>query len=139
MLNTWYYQNNPLTEPPESAIGFVYIIHNQTLNKYYIGKKLFWSTKTIQKKLKKKKIKIQSNWKSYTGSNQSLNLDIQNQHQIKKNIIHICYSKSQCSYLEAQEQFIHNAIINNNYYNDWISVKITRNHLKKLYNNNLTL
>lgn len=128
----WIYNDSPLTEIPQNAVGFVYLIHNLQNNKKYIGKKLFHSTKTIQKNNKKKKLKIESNWKSYNGSNQTLLNDIQNSSPtLNKIILYLCYSKSQCSYLEAQEQFKCNAILSPQYYNDWISVKITRKHMMK--------
>ena len=129
---SWIYNDNPITEIPLNAIGFVYLIHNTQNNKKYIGKKLFHSTKTIQKNNKKKKIKIESNWKLYNGSNQNLLNDIQiNNPTLEKYILYLCYSKSQCSYLEALEQFKYNVILSDEYYNDWISVKITRKHMMK--------
>jgi hypothetical protein len=128
----WIYNSTPLTEIPINAIGFVYLIHNLQNNKKYIGKKLFHSTKTIQKNNKKKKLKIESNWKSYNGSNKTLLNDIQNlSPALNKTILYLCYSKSQCSYLEALEQFKSNCILSDEYYNDWISVKITRKHMMK--------
>ncbi len=128
----WIYNNSPLTEIPSNAIGFVYEITNLQNNKKYIGKKLFHSSKTIQKNNKKKKIKIESNWKIYNGSNKNLLLDIESGNpSLIKNIIQICYSKSECSYIEAQLQFQYNAILSPQYYNDWISVKITRKHMNK--------
>jgi hypothetical protein len=134
----WFYNSTILTEIPLNAVGFVYLIHNTQNNKSYIGKKLFHSTKTIQKNNKKKKIKIESNWKSYNGSNQNLLNDIQNNNPILiKSILYLCYSKSQCSYLEAMEQFKCNVILSPQYYNDWISVKITRKHMMK-YQQNIT-
>jgi flagellar basal body-associated protein FliL len=133
----WYYNDTALTEIPpnvngQSPIGFVYLIYNPQSNKKYIGKKLFYSSKTIQKNNKKRKIKVQSDWQTYNGSNQSLLQDIQNHSPaLKKEILYLCYSKSQCSYLEAKEQFQRNVILNDEYYNDWISVKVTRKHLQK--------
>ena len=134
---TWIYNSEPLTTIPANAIGFVYEIYNPITNKFYIGKKLFYSSKTIQKNNKKKKIKIESNWKSYNGSNQSLLNDIQNLNpSLQKIILYLCYSKSQCSYLEAYEQFNRNVILSPQYYNDWISVKVTRKHMMKFQQNN---
>ena len=80
----WIYNNAELTEIPEKAIGFVYEITNITNGKKYIGKKLFHFSKLIQKNLKKKKVKVESNWRAYTGSNDQLNADIVENHIIKK-------------------------------------------------------
>ena len=128
----WIYNNEPFTEIPEKAIGFVYLITNTQNNKKYIGKKIFHFSKTIQKNLKKKKVKVESDWKTYNGSNDDLNNDIKTTNPIlKKEIIEICYSKSSLSYIEAYHQFTLNVLIDSTYYNNWISVRVTRRHLTK--------
>ena len=126
----WLLNNTPLLTPPEKAIGFVYEITNLQNNKKYIGKKVFHFQKSIQKNLKKKKIKVESDWKTYTGSNEDLNNDIKTHNpELKKEILEICYSKSSLSYFEARHQFITNCLIDPSYYNNWISVRVTRRHL----------
>ncbi len=128
----WLYNNEPLTAPPEKAIGFVYLITNTQNNKKYIGKKVFYFQKTTQKNLKKKKVKVESDWRTYTGSNDDLNADIKTDNpELKQEILEICYSKSSLSYIEAYHQFINNALIDSSYYNNWISVRVTRRHLTK--------
>jgi hypothetical protein len=128
----WLLNNSPLISIPENAIGFVYLITNTQNNKKYIGKKIFHFTKTIQKNLKKKKIKVESDWKTYNGSNENLLNDIKlNNPELKKEILEICYSKSSLSYIEAYQQFMTNCLIDPTYYNNWISVKVTRKHLTK--------
>jgi hypothetical protein len=128
----WIYNNEPLLEIPEKAIGFVYLITNTQNNKKYIGKKVFHFQKSIQKNLKKKKIKVESDWKTYTGSNDDLNSDIKtNNPELKQEILEICYSRSHLSYIEAYHQFINNVLIDSSYYNNWISVRVTRRHLTK--------
>ena len=128
----WLLNNSPLISIPENAIGFVYLITNTQNDKKYIGKKIFHFTKTIQKNLKKKKIKVESDWKTYNGSNENLLNDIKlNNPELKKEILEICYSKSSLSYIEAYQQFMTNCLIDPTYYNNWISVKVTRKHLTK--------
>lgn len=131
--NKWIYNNQDLLIIPDTAIGFVYLITDTINDKYYIGKKLFHSSKTIQKNKKKKRIKVESDWKSYYGSNQILqNVVKENDvYSFTREILHICYSKSECSYLEAKEQFARDVILSPNYYNDWVSCKITRRHMQK--------
>ena len=128
----WIYNNEILTEIPEKAVGFVYLITNETNGRKYIGKKIFHFSKTVQKNLKKKKVKVESDWKTYTGSNDDLNNDIKTTNPIlKKEILEICNSKSSLSYLEAYYQFTSNCILSEEYYNNWISVRVTRKHLTK--------
>lgn len=131
--NKWIYNNIPIETVPDGAVGFVYLITNTISGKMYVGKKIFFSSKTIQKNKKKKRIKVESDWKSYYGSNQTLK-DLVSLHEKKfftREILHICYSKSQCSYLEIKEQLSRDAILSPDYYNDWVSCKITRKHMQK--------
>ena len=126
----WIYNGCSFTEDDiGEAVGFVYIIYNLTNNKKYIGKKLFTKSKTYQKKGKKKRKRVSSDWITYTGSNEELNQDIKNGHQIQKEILHLCVSKGWCSYHETREILIRDCLISNEYYNHWISCKIRRTHL----------
>ena len=73
----WFYNDNVFdSEHIGSSICFVYCITNLNDGKMYIGRKNFYSfkIKTINKK--KKKIKVESDWKTYTSSSISLNEDI---------------------------------------------------------------
>lgn len=131
--NKWIYNNIPIETVPDGAVGFVYLITNTISGKMYVGKKIFFSSKTIQKNKKKKRIKVESDWKSYYGSNQTLKdlVLLQEKKFFTREILHICYSKSQCSYLEIKEQLLRDAILSPDYYNDWVSCKITRKHMQK--------
>ena len=127
----WAYKGEEFTENMiDDNVGFVYIITNETNNKQYIGKKLFTKSKTYQKNKKKKKMRVASNWITYTGSNEQLNEDIKNGHSIKKEIIHLCKSKGFCSYMESKEILMRDCLLNDKYYNYWISCKIRRSHLR---------
>ena len=127
----WLFDGIEFTEEMISDnVGFVYIIINMTNDKKYIGKKLFTKSKTYQKNKKKKKTRVSSDWITYTGSNDDLNEDIRNGHEIKKYIIHLCKSKGWCTYYETKEIFDNNAILNEQFYNHWVSCKIRRSHLK---------
>ena len=131
--NPWLYNNEIFeSEHIDTNCGFVYIITNMLDNKKYIGKKLFWSSKTKQVNKKKKKIKVESDWKEYYGSSESLLTDIDKygRHNFKREIIRVCKTKGECSYFEAKEQFLVDAVIDPCYYNTWISVRVRRSHLK---------
>jgi hypothetical protein len=132
--NPWCY-NNQIVESDkiEEFYGFVYRITNLINNKQYIGKKFFWSSKTRTIKKKKKRFKIESDWKNYYGSNKELMYDVDNCGIInfKREIIRLCKSKGECNYFEAKYQFQEEVLENDNYYNSWIMCKIHKAHVKR--------
>ena len=131
----WLYNDQEFAENViGDNIGFVYIITNLSNNKKYIGKKLFKFSRTKKVKGKKKKTKVESNWKSYFGSNEELLEDakVLGEDNFKREILHLCKSKGTANYLEMKEQILHNALESEGYYNQWISVKVHKSHLKGL-------
>ena len=143
---TWYYKGEPVEEIDEKYTGFVYIITNTVSGKAYIGKKLSKFSKTNIKTVtlkngnkKKKKIrsKIASDWKTYWSSSDELKTDIANigEHNFKRTIIHLCPSKGVTNYLEAKEQMLHAVLEDSNaWYNSWIQCKVNKSHLRPLRN-----
>ena len=130
----WYYKDQAFeSDQILNAVGFVYLIDCLANNKRYIGKKLFTKAKTKQVKGKKKKIRVESDWKNYYGSNEKIQKDLKlyGPTMFRRTILHICYSKGDCSYLEAQEQFRYDVLRDTHYYNDFIGCKIHRKHLKQ--------
>lgn len=140
---TWIYQGNPVEILPEDCVGFVYIITNLVSGRKYIGKKLAKFSKTSYKVVKfkngnkkKKKIrsKIDSDWQTYYGSNDELNKDVAalGADKFTREILYYCRSKAECSYIEAREQFTHKVLESQDYYNGQISVRVHGSHIKKL-------
>ena len=80
---------------------------------------------------KKKKFRVESNWRDYYGSNAELLEDIKSlgKGAFKREITHLCKSKAACSYLELKEQIITGALEHEAYYNQWISCKIRKSQL----------
>lgn len=139
---TWYYNDEIVTEPPDDAIGFVYLITNLTNNRKYIGKKLFQFSKTSYKTVKlkngtkkKKRIrsKIESDWQNYYGSSIELNKDVENlgKEKFKREILYYGKSKAECSYIEAKLQFAYGVLESKNYYNNNIQVRVHGSHILK--------
>lgn len=139
---TWYHQGAVVTELPEECVGFVYCITNNSSGRKYIGKKLAKFSKTTYKTVKlkngnkkKKKIrsKIDSDWKTYYGSNIELNKDVDalGQDNFTREILYYCNSKAQCSYIEAREQFTHKVLESTDYYNGHIQVRVHGSHILK--------
>jgi len=107
----------------------------------YIGKKLAKFSKTTYKtvklkngKKKRQKIrgKIESDWQDYWSSSEILKEEIatNSTKAYKREILHFCKSKSECSYLEAREQFERKVLESDDYYNGHIQVRVHKNHIK---------
>jgi hypothetical protein len=116
----------------KDVYGFVYVVTNIETGKKYIGKKVFWSKKTKQVKGKKKKYLAESDWKSYYGSNETLNEERGSGTLFHREILRLCQSKSECSYFEAKLQFQYDVLLSDEYYNGWIMARCRRAHLKKI-------
>ena len=135
----WYYNNEVLDSIPEGAIGYVYSIENLVTCRKYIGKKNFYFAATKQVKGKKKRYKKESDWKTYYSSSEELKEDVLKlgTEFFKRDILRICYNKAEFSYYEAKYQFDCDCILKpKEYYNGWISVRVRREHLKKLIEKN---
>jgi hypothetical protein len=118
-------------------VGFVYIITDLTNNKKYVGKKLFESKRTLpplKGKTRKRKVTKESDWMSYYGSSEELMLLVEanGADSFKREILHLCHSRGEMSYLEAKEQFDRGVLLSNDYYNGIIQVKIHKSHVKRL-------
>ena len=137
---TWSYQGVIVDELPETCVGFVYLITNTTNNRMYIGKKLAKFSKTTYKTIKlkngtkkKKKLKgkIDSDWKTYYGSSPELTKDViaLGAEQFTREILYYCKSKSECSYIEAREQFSRRVLESKDFYNGHIQVRVHGSHI----------
>ena len=125
----WTYQNQPVNEIPEGYIGFVYIITNLNTGQKYIGKKLAQFKRTKPplkgKKLKRRSV-VESNWREYYGSSDRLNADVHalGPENFTREILYLCKSKAELSYLEAREQFERRVLETDDYYNGIINVRV---------------
>ena len=139
---TWTYQGQPVDVLPEDCVGFVYVITNITNNKKYIGKKLAKFSKTTYKTVKlkngnkkKKRIrsKIDSDWQEYYGSSPNLQKDIDTlgKDNFTREILYYCSSKAETSYIEAREQFERKVLESDEYYNGHIQVRVHGSHILK--------
>lgn len=123
-------------EDTKEFTGFVYCITNLVNNKKYIGKKTFTFSRTLKplkgSKRKRKKI-ISSNWQDYYGSNKELLLDVEKygKENFHREILKLCKTKGEASYFEAKYQFEKDVLLSEEYYNTWISVKVTNSHLSR--------
>jgi hypothetical protein len=125
---------------PEDCVGFVYLITNIRTDRKYIGKKLAKFSKTTQrtvklkngtKKKKKIRTKVDSDWQDYYGSSPELSRDVESQGKdnFKREILYYCKSKSECSYIEAREQFSRRVLESQDWYNGHIQVRVHGSHI----------
>jgi hypothetical protein len=137
---TWHFQGTPVDTLPEDCVGFVYLITNTVSGRKYIGKKLAKFSKTTQKTVKlkngtkkKKKIrsKVDSDWRDYYGSSPELTKDVValGTDKFTREILFICKSKAECSYIEAREQFTRKVLETTDYYNGHIQVRVHGSHI----------
>src|SRR6056300_1170119 len=142
-MNNWIYQGLPFNpdEPftferyGNDWYGFVYCITNRGTAKKYIGKKFFWSAKTLpitKTRKRRKKLKVESDWRTYYGSNKHLQQDVEKMGEdfFHREILHLCKTKGECAYLETKEQFEREVLLSEKYYNGIINCRIGTNSVK---------
>jgi len=123
MTHKWKYWDR---FEPENYYGFVYKITNLKTGKFYIGKKSFYHNK--KHKLTKKQlteqtgrgrkpthetIQVESDWKTYWGSNKQLIADIKELGEDKFDctILKLCKTKKQLTYWEMHHQCLSQCIV----------------------------
>ena len=132
---TWYFHNSAAEFTEDDigdAFGFVYLITHKKTGQKYIGKKFFTKSKTKQVKGKKKRSRIKSDWENYWGSNKKLQEEVKEkgEDEYTREILHLCKTRSECSYWETWEIFTRHALMHDSYYNEWVSCRIRKDHLK---------
>jgi hypothetical protein len=140
---SWLFEGKTTEVLPEDCVGFVYLITNKLTGRKYIGKKLAKFSRTTYKTVKlkngnkkKKRIrgKIESDWQTYYGSNEQLNKDVERlgAGNFTREILYYCKSKAECSYIEAREQFSRRVLESDDWYNGHIQVRVHGSHIRKL-------
>ena len=125
----WTYNGKTVDTIPDEYEGFVYLITNTTTGQKYIGKKLA-KFKTTKPPLKGKKNKRrgykESDWKDYWGSSDRLQADVDKlgPKSFTREILYLCKSRAEMSYIEAREQFDRRVLETDEYYNGIINVRV---------------
>jgi hypothetical protein len=114
--------------------GFVYLIENLLNGRKYIGRKYLTKAGYKTVKGKRKKIRVESDWDDYYGSSSALKEDIDQygKDNFRRTILRLCKSRGECNYFETKYIFDHDAILDPNFYNTWVSCKIQASHVKAL-------
>jgi hypothetical protein len=131
---TWFYHNTAeqfKEEDIQDHLGFVYLITHISTGRKYVGKKFFTKAKTKQVKGKKKKIRVSSDWETYWSSSEELKAEVKTngEEQYTREILHLCKTRSACSYLETWEIFSRHALLSEQYINSWVTCKIHKKHV----------
>jgi Putative endonuclease segE, GIY-YIG domain len=130
---TWYFNNQPIQEIEPQYLAFVYLITNIQTDKKYIGLKTTKSMKTKTVKGKKKRFKVESDWRDYWSSSEELKKDIEllGKESFKREILYFCLNKGTANYLEAREQFDKRVLENpDEWYNGIINCRVHWSHVK---------
>jgi hypothetical protein len=136
----WYYNSTNFEyDESDPYIGFVYCITDLSNHKKYIGKKGFLSKRRLpplKGKTRKRLVTKESDWQSYFGSSDQVNLLVEElgQKNFHREILYLCKSKGEMSYLEAKEQFDRGVLLSDEYYNGIINCKIHKTHVRGLSN-----
>ena len=135
---SWLFESLVVESLPEDCVGFVYLIVNNTTGRKYIGKKLAKFKRTTyrvvklkngNKKRKKIRGSIDSDWLTYWSSSEELKADVValGEDKFTREILRYCNSKNELSYYEAKYQFEYDVLLDESkWYNGWISVKVRK-------------
>jgi len=114
---------------PDDAYGFIYCITNTLNDRKYIGKKQFFRTikrPPLKGRRNKRICHVESDWKTYTGSCNTLNIDISEHGEdvFTFKMLTICNSKWELAYEETKLQFNKEVLLLDEYYNGIINCRI---------------
>ena len=145
MIFDWKYKNKIISEINDmkkyepNVWGFVYMMtlrdkKSNEIKYQYIGKKNIYSKRKrnfgkkeiLQMKDKRSKkyeyVISESNWKSYISSNKFIKTNY-NSFNISREIILFSTNDMDLKYKEAKEIICQNALEDDNFLNDWVSIR----------------
>jgi len=122
--NPWTFNGKPFnSEDIQKYVGFVYVIIRKDDGRRYIGRKYFYSLRKTPGKTKR--IRKESDWKSYYGSSRDLLADVvaTEKNNFERVILSLHTTKGDVNYEEVKQQFLANVLEDTKYYNDNINGK----------------
>ena len=136
-MKSWVYNNKEIetADIPKDAIGFLYKITNTVTNEWYIGRKLLTSSKTKTVNGKKKKIRVENDWREYWSSNDQIKLQAkENPDQFERKILIFVPTMGAMAYSEEFLLYSTGALFDPKCLNGNIRAKIMRNWFNKIPN-----
>lgn len=143
---TWYYNGTPIDDDsqfPEGTLCFVYCITRIADGKFYIGKKMALFTKTSVKTItrkngtkakKKTKTLVPSDWKTYYGSSDELQKDVEQLgvEAFRRDILAFCSNRGTSGYIEMKYQMDARVLelSNEQCYNSIVNARVHKKHIK---------
>ena len=133
----WLYQGKPFGSADiGSNVGFVYLITDNVTGKKYIGKKLFVSTRKLPplKGKSRRRTKVtESDWQDYYSSSDMIKALVaeHGKERFKREILHLCRTKSECTYFEAKLQFENDVLFSNDWHNNMIMCRLSGSHFRQ--------
>ena len=109
--NPWLYNDEVFeSEDIKDYYGFCYLLTDLENGKQYIGRKYFYSIR--KKKGIRKKVKSESDWKSYYSSSKKVKqIVLESGHnRFKREILSLYIKKGQVNYNETKLLFQHNVL-----------------------------
>ncbi|WP_157971190.1 hypothetical protein [Pseudogemmobacter bohemicus] len=134
----WVYKGKQFrSDDIKDNVAFVYLIEEVETGRKYIGKKSFFSIRTLpplKGQKRKRKVKSESGWIEYFSSSEKLKALVADRgpEHFKRTILHLVKSKGEASYLEVFEQIKRNVLIDQMYFNDFIGCRIHSRHVANL-------
>lgn len=130
IVTTWLFNGSYIGDDkiPKTAQFFIYKIKHIETGKWYIGRKTLFSTKTKQVKGKKKKYKVESDWKTYWSSSDKLQTWIaesKEEHFVREILIFVDTAAA-CMYAEEWALYFTGALFDPLCMNENIRAKIMR-------------
>lgn len=112
-------------------LGFVYLIKRKSDGKFYIRQKKILKVEKrppLKRKLRKRCIIKQTDWRTYCGSSNELKADIAElgEDAYTFQIVEFCNSKWMMSYEELRLQMINDVLLRDDSYNGIVNVRLKK-------------